>query len=252
MTQLERDIVKNLTYKYLKTKYQGNLIGLLWSFITPSVLIFAYYFAFTYILKVHEENHLLYLIGAVIHWRLFSMSFPAIANSFVANKDILQKIALNRFLVPFSVLLFNVLMFLIMLVVFLGLFHFIGGEFSWAWAAYPLVFLLYGLFIFGLGSMAATVSVRFRDVPHMIEVSMMLLFWFTPIIYSYHRIPQELYFLLYLNPVAGFIVGSEQIFYDNRMPDADIWIAMIGWSLFAVIAGYVMFKKNEYKALEVL
>ena len=143
MTQLNKDIVRNLTYKYFKTKYQGNIIGFLWSFITPSVLIFAYYFAFTYILKMSSENHLLYLIGAVIHWRLFSTSFPSIANSFVGNKDILQKISINRLLVPFSVFIFNLLTFVVMFIVFMVLYPFIGGEFTVSLLAYPLYLLLY-------------------------------------------------------------------------------------------------------------
>jgi len=252
MTQLNKDIVKNLTYKYLKTKYQGNAIGFLWSFITPSVSIFAYYFAFTFILKVSDKNHLLYLIGAVIHWRLFSSSFPAIANSFVANKDILQKISINRLLVPFSVYLFNIFTFFIMLVVFMVLFPFIGGEFSYVLLIYPVYLFLYSLFIFGAGIMMATLAARFRDIPHMIEVLLMLMFWFTPIIYNYHRIPENLSFLIYLNPFATFIVGMEQIFYDNMIPSLYIWISMISWSMVAIFLGYYLFRKNEYKALEVL
>jgi ABC-type polysaccharide/polyol phosphate export permease len=252
MTQLNKDIIKNLTYKYFKTKYQGNIIGFLWSFITPSVLIFAYYFAFTYILKVSSHNHLLYLIGAVIHWRLFSTSFPSIANSFVSNKDILQKININRILVPFSVFTFNISTFLIMLIVFIILFPLIGGKFSGSLLVYPIFLLLYCIFIFGIGIMMATVSARFRDIPHMIEVVLMLAFWFTPIIYNYHRIPDELYFMIYINPFATFIVGMEQIFYDSIIPTLDIWVSMILWSSFAIIFGYYMFKKNEYKALDVL
>ncbi len=252
MTQLQIDILKNLTYKYLKIKYQGNAIGFIWSFITPAVSIFAYYFAFTYILQVSDENHLLYLIAAVIHWRLFSTAFPAIANSFIGNKDILQKISINRLLIPLSVFLFNVFTFIIMLIIFMLLYHFIGGQFTLKILIYPVYLFLYLSFIFGLGIMMTTLSPRFRDIPHMIEVSLMLLFWFTPIIYNYHIIPKNLHFLIYLNPFATFIVGMEQIFYDFMIPSVDIWVSMISWTIFSVFSGYYIFVKYEYKALEVL
>ena len=86
----------------------------------------------------------------------------------------------------------------------------------------------------------------------MIEVMMMLMFWFTPIVYNYHRIPEELSFLIYANPFATFIVGMEQIFYDKIFPTMDICISMVSWASFAIFFGYYLFKKNEYKALEVL
>jgi len=250
--QLNRDIIKNLTFKYFKTKYQGNVLGFLWSFITPSVSIFAYYFAFNYVLKVKDENHLLYLIGAVIHWRLFSTSFPAIANSFMANKDILQKISLNRLLIPFSVFSFNLITFIIMLFAFIILFHFIGGRLSLALLFYPLYLVLYFTFIFGSGIMLSTLAVRFRDIPNIIEVVLLLAFWFTPIVYNYHRIPEKLFFMVYLNPFATFIIGMEQIFYDATFPDIKIFIAMLCWSSLALSLGYYLFKKNIFKALEVL
>jgi ABC-type polysaccharide/polyol phosphate export permease len=89
---------------------------------------------------------------------------------------------------------------------------------------FPVFLGLQLLFITGLALGLSAATALFRDVRHLVEVGMGMLFWATPVIYEMDRVPESFRFLALLSPSASHIRAHQDIFYYGVVPDS-----MIGW-----------------------
>ena len=70
---------------------------------------------------------------------------------------------------------------------------------------FPVFLALQVLFITGLALGLSAATALFRDVRHLIDVCVAVLFWSTPIVYEISRVPEQVQFLALLSPSAPFM-----------------------------------------------
>jgi lipopolysaccharide transport system permease protein len=75
------------------------------------------------------------------------------------------------------------------------------------------------LFTYGLGLLAATLSVFFRDLTHAIPILMQVWFWLSPVVYPESILPAGLLGWMRLNPIAWLLHVYRDLLLDARMPD---------------------------------
>jgi lipopolysaccharide transport system permease protein len=80
---------------------------------------------------------------------------------------------------------------------------------------------------FSLGLIFAVGNVFFRDVGQLLVLLLQLWFWATPIVYTSNIIPETMRFLLYMNPLYGYIEALHQIVVSRVWPGAGLWLAML-------------------------
>jgi ABC-type polysaccharide/polyol phosphate export permease len=76
---------------------------------------------------------------------------------------------------------------------------------DWGLLATPGLLLLQLAFVAGLGWLVAGASVFFRDVPNLVGVALMLLFYLTPVFYERDVVPERFHVILDLNPMTTLI-----------------------------------------------
>ena len=78
---------------------------------------------------------------------------------------------------------------------------------TWKLAALPFLIVLATLFAFGLGTVAAGLNVKYRDVGVVLPVLMQLGMFVSPVLYPVSLVPLNWRILYFLNPLAGLIDG---------------------------------------------
>ena len=82
--------------------------------------------------------------------------------------------------------------------------------------------------IMGIVLLIASLDVYFRDLEHLTEVFVGLIwFYLTPVIYPLSIVPAKYHDLVLLNPMASLIEGWRQLFLRNQLPGADMWPALV-------------------------
>ena len=85
--------------------------------------------------------------------------------------------------------------------------------------ALPLLVLLQGVLIVGLGLIVGTLNVFYRDMEHMVSVAVMLLFYLTPVFYRSDMLGEKYRLLYTLNPMAVLIQSYRAILYYAAAPE---------------------------------
>jgi ABC-type polysaccharide/polyol phosphate export permease len=88
----------------------------------------------------------------------------------------------------------------------------------------------------------SSLDVYFRDLEHLIEVVLNLLFYVTPILYPLAEVPQPYRDLLNLNPLAPLIEAWRGLLVSNELPGADLWPSLLLTAL-VLAAGCWVFGK---------
>lgn len=247
-----RELLKTNIKKDIGGKYKKSALGILWSFINPLLQIAVYAWVFQVILKSDIENYVVYLCCGIIPWQFFSSVVLRGAATIVDNGNIIKKVYFPREILPISVVSSECVNFCISTIIILGfvIFGGIGLSINIFW--YFLILAIQFIVSIGIAFITSSLTVYFRDLQHILGIIIQLLFYATPIAYSIKQVPENLQWIVKINPMSYLIDGYREIFYDKVMPDFyGLGIALIIGIALCII-GFFTFKKLERRFAEEL
>jgi ABC-type polysaccharide/polyol phosphate export permease len=101
-------------------------------------------------------------------------------------------------------------------------------------ALVPLLLCIQSVLTAGLSMIIATLNVFYRDVQHLTNIALMLLFYLTPVFYQPKAVSEEYSFIYSLNPLAVLMQDYRAIFFYGTAPE---W----GNLAFATITSIILF-----------
>lgn len=240
-----KDLLFNLTKNELKLKYKNSVIGFLWSFLHPILLLIVYTFAFKLIIRIKIENFPVYVFTGLLPWMFISGSILLCANSIVNNQNLVKKVYFPRLIIPLSVVMSNFVSMVINFVVLFAGLVFFDLDFKWSMLFIPLVLIPIFFFTLGLGLIFSSLTVKYRDISHLTEILFMVWFYLTPIIYQASMIPQPYKDYIMANPVTLFLEMFRSVILDGSLPSSQIYWSSFLYGVIFLLIGLFVFKKRE-------
>jgi ABC-2 type transport system permease protein len=241
-----RELLKNLALKDLKLKYRGSVLGFVWSLVNPLVMISVYGLAFTYILRTRVEGFVFFLLLGILPWSFFASSANMATGAIIDSGGLMKSVTFPRAILPIATVLFNLIQYLLTILVFLPLMLIVYRvPLSAPMLLYPVFLALQVLFTVGVALLLAVGTAFFRDIRHLLEIALSILFWLTPIVYPLPQVSGRLRSVILLSPLSPFIVSYQQIFYYHQWPSAEVWIVAAVYSCATLAAGTMLFLSVE-------
>ncbi len=233
------------TRRDLKLRYQDTALGFLWSLIKPLALGAVLYVALSKFVRIQVDDYHLVLLAALFPWIWFQTSIFLATPAFSANSALIKKVPFPRFVLPFSSILNSGIHFLLTIPIIVILLAISGRYPSAIWLiGIPILGVVQLVLLMGTLLLLASVNVFFRDMEHLIEVSLTLLFYATPILYPLDLVPDSWRPALLVNPLTSLIDAWRGLFLDNNLPGLDLWPALL-FSASALLVGWVVFRRLE-------
>lgn len=247
-----RELLKNNIKKEIRGKYKKSFLGIMWSFINPLLQIAVYALVFPLILKIKQENYVIFLCTGLIPWTFFSTAISRSASIIIENSNIVKKVYFPREILPVSIISAETVNFLISSLIILLFVVFGGMGISKYIVFYPIILIVQYLLLIGISLIISAVTVFLRDLSHLIGIVLQLLFYATPIVYASETIPKEFSWIINLNPMTYVINGYRDIFYNQVMPDINMLSIVFIISIISCIIGYSVFQKLQKSFAEEL
>ncbi len=209
-----RSLVRNLVTKDLKVRYKNSFLGFLWSLLNPLLMMTIYTVVFTKILNSPVQNFQVFVLAALLPWNWCARSLSLCATSLLDNSTIINKVYFPRVLLPVSAVASEAVNFLLALPALFLLMAYYGVPFT-GWLSFlPLLMVIEGTLLIGLGLILAALNVLFRDTGVILEVLLTAWFFLTPIFYWSGQFPEHIArWMNWLNPMASIIEQYRQILY---------------------------------------
>ncbi len=259
-----RILLKELIKTDFKLRYQGSVIGYLWSILKPLMLFAIMYVVFIHFLRLGGDvPHfpVALLLGNVI-WSFFSEATNMGMVSIVNRGDLLRKLNFPKEIIVLSSIFGAAINFSINLVVVLIFSILNGVQFSWTVIVAVPLFIELFLLATGIAFLLSTLFVKFRDLSQIWEVIMQAGMYATPIIYSLSFVMNQSVLaakIIMLNPMAQIIQDMRYFIIDKA--NLPVWqvinnkaIVLIPYliPIIVFVIGINVFNKHSKKFAEIL
>lgn len=231
-----------------RAKYKGSVLGVFWSLARPLTQLLIYFIAIGQFLGAARSIPAfgVFVFVGLTAWYLFSETVSQSSHAILSNAGILKKVKVPAELFPLSAVGTAFFNFVIQLLI-LGIATLIVGQIpDWGsmWLLFPSITIIV-LFSVGLALLLSAANVYVRDVQHFADVALAVLFWLSPIVYSYkfvgNVIPSGWLNDLYLsNPITLAVLGFQKALWHAGSSDPLNYPDHLVWRLgIAVIAGVI-------------
>lgn len=228
-----RELLGLLVRRELVGKYKDSSLGLVWSMIRPLTQLLIYYLVMGEFLGAARNinNFAIFIFAGLTIYGLFSEIINTMTSSIVANSGLIKKVYLPREIFPIAAVGAALVNFALQMVILLIAAVLVGTLVFGANLLFSvlsvLIVLLYGV---GVGLFLSAWNVYLRDIQFMVEVIVMLLMWFSPIVYSWTFVADAFNLRgigwltnIYINnPVTLAVLGFQNAFWaqasDGAMP----------------------------------
>ena len=251
-------LLKELVKTDFKLRYQGSVLGYVWSLLRPLLLFLILYMVFVRFLKIGSDipHYPIYLLMGIVFWNFFSdMTTQGLA-SIVARGDLIKKIRLPRIIIVSSVSISALINFTLNLLVVAGfvVVNDVQPTAKLAWIV-PLIVEVYVLAL-GVALFLSALYVKYRDVSYVWELILQAGFYITPVIYPMKYVVENLSIeaskIMILNPIAQIIqdvryvlLGKDSVTISTIYANSLIRLVPLALVLGIFMVGVLYFRRES-------
>ena len=247
-----RALIKGLIKREIIGRYRGSVMGLLWSFFNPILMLAVYTFVFSVVFKARwvggvesKTEFAMILFAGLTAFNLFAEGVNRGPSLILGNANYVKKVIFPLEILPVVVLGSALFHFLISLVAWL-IFHFLLiGIPPITIFELPLILIPLMLMSLGLSWFLASLGVFLRDIGQIIGVLTMVLMYVTPIFYPVAAIPQEYQYLMYINPLTASIEQIRGAMFFGSPLDWAGWVQQMLIGMLVAWLGFAWFQKSR-------
>ncbi len=249
-----RVLIQNLVSRELKARYRGTILGFLWSFFNPLLLMIVYTIVFGFIIKPRDPSlgqspwlYALFLFCGVLPWVWFSSSSLESANVLMIHGNLIKKILFPAEILPIVVVLSNLIHFLFGLPILFLFIPIFGKSFTFYIFFLPLVILVQLVFSLGFSFLISSLTVHFRDIKDILANALTFWFFATPIVYpiTFPTIQQSSFLRIFLNfnPMTHIMQGYQNcVFFGSLVRWKKLGVTFLV-ALLLFFIGYSIFDR---------
>lgn len=256
-----RGLLWQFSMRNVQARYKGSVLGLVWMFVQPLMMLSVYTFVFSVVLKAKwgvgaadesNSSFAVVMFCGMALYNLFSESISMCCSCVNANANLVKKVIFPVEILPAAQVLSTFVLGLAWFVLlFIGSWIVLGFV-GWTMLLLPIVLLPLMFFTLGMSYFVASLGVFVKDTLYVVGVLLQILFFATPIFYPVSAVPEELRWVLNWNPLTVFIEQARNVFLYGLLPDWRFLGIATLVSLVVLQLGFFFFARTKRGFADVL
>lgn len=234
----------------LQAEVAGSYLNWLWWVFNPLCLMVIYSIVFGTIFDAKEKYFSVFIFIGLTLWDYFNRTITSSIKVVKANKAIVTKVFLPKFILSVQLIFINFvkMLFSIGIIIIMMIFYRVPITWNVLWI-FPLL-VVYTIFIFACSTIMLHYGVFIEDLNNIVRIILRFVYYLTGIFFSVEkRIPVPYnYYVVRLNPLSYFITSARKVLiYQQPL----YWKWLIAWLvvsvLLAIFGVYKIYKyENSY------
>lgn len=252
-----RDLVGLVVRRDFVSAYKQTVLGPLWHLTEPLVTTLMYAFIFGTIAKISTDGlpRILFYLPGIMLWSFFSNGLLQTSATFNTNSGIFGKVYFPRLVMPIATVISTMIALGLQFGLFLSILAFYAFKGAavrvtgYALLTPALVLITAGLAL-GLGTLLSSVTTKYRDLQKLLNVSIRLLMFATPVIYPLSQVSGSTRSILLLNPMTMIVesfryawLGSGTFSWGGLAYSAAVMVVVLA-------GGVLVFNRAEKVAMD--
>ncbi len=220
-----RRLIRRLAWRALEARYRGSVLGMLWAFVQPLLMLCVYTFVFAVVFQgrwnLPESNpahFAVFLFSGLIFYTIFAECANQAPGLVRANRTYITQVRFPVEVLPWVSLCQALLQFgFAAAILAIGYLVVIGPPLL-TWIFLPLVMVPLLLIALGTSWFLSSLGVFLEDISQVVTVFTTALLFLSPIFYSPERIPERFQGIYFLNPLAHLLEMSKDSLFHGHPP----------------------------------
>jgi lipopolysaccharide transport system permease protein len=219
-----RRLWRRMAERDLRQRYVGSTLGLAWTALSPLLFVAVYVSIFTFVFGARlggdevggggapqggpdapTVEYALYVLSGLLPWVAFSDVAGRATQTMAEHRNLVKYAVFPVQILPLTSLYAVSFSQGIGLVLVLLLSAWLGGGLPVTLWLLPLVLLLQILFLAGVAWLLGALGAILRDVKEVVQLTLMVGMFLTPIFYLEQSLPPPLRLVLELNPLTHLV-----------------------------------------------
>lgn len=254
-----RELIRASTKREISSRYKGSILGMLWSFIMPLMMLTVYTFVFSVVFGARWDGGVggkiefaMLLFAGLVVFNIYAECINKAPTLIISNTNYVKKVVFPLEILPLITLLAALYHALVSFVVWMVAYIVLVGIPPVTVLYIPLVIFPFCLFTMGLSWALASLGVFVRDVSQLVGVTTTVLLFMSAIFYPVNALPSEYQQFLYFNPLVPVIEMVRDVLYWGKVPNLHVlacyWLA----TLVTAWLGFAWFQKTRKGFSDVL
>lgn len=255
MNKNDLDLYKQFVKTTFKMRYKGSLLGFFWVLLKPFFMFLILFIIFSHtsssIGGLTQQQYAVYLLSGLIVYTFFNEGMIWGMGSIMERAELIVKINFKRDVVVASSLSMALINFSINLLIVLVVALILKINISLVGLAY-ILFIGFTMFLslYGVSFFTSIWLVHVRDLQHIMELVLQLLFYASAVFFPVEMIPENYRFIVYYNPVARFVKAVREALIFGEITDLKFVLLALTVSIVLVVLGRLYFSKHIKKVAE--
>ncbi len=184
-----RRLIRYMVRADVKKRGVNTVLGNVWWVLDPLITMLIYVLVMTVIFQRSTPDFPLFLLSAMVPFKWFTHTIGSSTNAVTGKTSLIKQILFPKIILPITLSLSQIVSFLFGMGVLLTVWFFayhdhVTMQVVWL----PLVAVVQFTFMLGWTFILSAVTVFYRDVGIVIGHFMRLLFWVSPILWSFMEV----------------------------------------------------------------
>lgn len=246
-----RHLLAQMVKREILGRYRGSVIGVVWSFLHPILMLCVYTFVFGVVFKARwgssasTEDFALNLFAGLIAFNVFAECINRSSGLVLENVSYVKKVVFPLEILSPCILIASLFHALVSIIILMLFYMFVHGfpSFSVLWL--PVIWLPFVLLVLGLSWFLSSLGVYLRDIGQVVGVSVTALMFLSPIFYPVSALPEGVRGWIFLNPLSWVISETRNVLLLGGTPNWVAGLSYTGVSLAVLVLGYSWFVKTD-------
>ncbi|HEX3560926.1 MAG TPA: ABC transporter permease [Pyrinomonadaceae bacterium] len=204
-----RELLYFLTWRDIKVRYKQTLMGAAWVIVQPLLMMLIFTLVFNKFARLDtgEVAYPLFAYSGLLVWTFFSTAVTSGTNSLISNTSLVTKVYFPRVFIPGAAVAAGLVDMAVGSLLLVALAAYYRVHVTWGVLLLPVFVLLATASALGAGMLASALTVKYRDLRHVLPFILQVWMFASPVIYPTGVVPPGWRWILDVNPMTGVLEG---------------------------------------------
>lgn len=251
-------LIRRFLARDVAQRYRGSALGLLWSFVTPLLMLAVYTAVFSVVFKARwasrgseadapadtGEFALILFCGLILHAFLADCLTRA-PQIILGNVNFVKKVIFPLEILPVVVVGSACFHFIMSLTVLLAAAFWHYGSLPATALLAPFVLAPFVMLTLGMSWLLASIGVYLRDIGQITGLAVTVLLFLSPVFYPPEALPEDWRPFLAVNPLTVIVENLRAVLLWGQMPDWRMLGLYASVALPVMMLGFAWFQKTR-------
>ncbi|HEA68001.1 MAG TPA: ABC transporter [Desulfobacterales bacterium] len=246
-----RELLSELVRRELRDRHSGQILGSVWAFGHPLVLMTVYTLLFTYVFPTRFgegtgiQDYAGNVLSGIVCWLAFQDLLLRAPSVLVGHSNLVKQVVFPIEVLPVKTSIASALPYS-MAVIFTVAYALWRGHLSWFALTLPLIMLCQLAAMMGAAFLLSAAGVFLRDLRDVVQVFCTINLFAQPILYNPFSTPKWMISLFSINPFSYFVWCWQDALYLGGPAHPSAWVFLPLGSITLLAVGWIAFTKISH------